>query len=105
MKGSAIVIVFWFILRRKVRRKSTANYLAMEVRDVSLTLRIVVTSNSLLRARRRACLLLAEVTFLSQCLLYPLGFWRRETMDQQKCCRSAGGRSGGLIGRAYRSLG
>jgi len=45
----------------------------------------------LIVARRRACLLRAGVTFLSQCLLCPSGFWRRETMDQRKCCRSAGG--------------
>ena len=32
LEGSAIVIVFWFILRRKLCRKCTANYLAMEVK-------------------------------------------------------------------------
>jgi len=31
-EGSAIVIVFWFILRRKSCRSCTANYLAMEVK-------------------------------------------------------------------------
>jgi len=60
---SAIVIVFWFILRRKVHRKSTANYLAIEVWDVLLTLRIVVAADDSV----------------------PLALWTRIFLKEQGC--------------------